>query len=75
MNIKELLKRVVKGLLGKKLLNFLILLQDTYFDLVLYIKHSNIFTKNNLNKLEAIIILNYHSLEKGLLYKNLRIFI
>ena len=37
---------------------------DTYF----YCKHSNVFSINTLNKIEAKIILDYHSIEKGLLF-------
>jgi len=39
---------------------------DTYF----YSKHSNVFSINTLNKIEAKIILDYHSIEKGLLFTN-----
>src|SRR5690606_10393148 len=44
------------------------MLYDTYY----YIKHSNVFSINTLNKLEAKIILDYHSIEKGLLFNNIR---
>ncbi|REE08472.1 nitroreductase family protein [Winogradskyella pacifica] len=37
---------------------------DTFF----YCKHSNVFKVNTLNKIEAKIILDYHSIEKGLLF-------
>lgn len=44
-------------------------LYDTYF----FAKHSNVFLLNTLNKIEAKIILDYHSIEKGLLFENMRL--
>jgi|SRR5690554_1679724 len=41
-----------------------------YVDRKLYKKHSNVFRVNNFEKKEANIILYYHSIEKGFLFKN-----
>lgn len=41
-----------------------------YVDKKLYKKHSNVFRVNNFEKKEANIILYYHSIEKGFLFKN-----
>jgi nitroreductase len=49
-----------------------LLLNNFFLDAVLYYKHSNVFKKNTLNKLEALVILKYHSLEKGLLHNTVR---
>lgn len=51
---------------------FPLLLKNFYIDLLLYYKHSNIFKKDNLNKIEGLIILKYHSIEKGLLHNKMR---
>lgn len=42
-------------------------------DAFLYFKYSNVFIKtDSLKKIEALVILKYHSLEKGLLHKNMK---
>ncbi|MGS2764946.1 nitroreductase family protein [Sinomicrobium sp. M5D2P9] len=41
-----------------------------YVDKKLYKKHSNVFKVDNFEKKEANIILYYHSIEKGFLFKN-----
>ena len=46
--------------------------KNFYIDALLFYKHSNVFKKNTLNKVEALIILRYHSLEKGLLHSPIR---
>lgn len=48
--------------------NFTSLVKCFYIDGVLYYKHSTVFKQNTFKKIEALIILKYHSLEKGLLH-------
>lgn len=52
--------------------NFVFLFTNYSIDLVLYFKHSLVFSSNTFNKIEAKIILNYHSIEKGFLHDNFR---
>jgi nitroreductase len=52
--------------------NFKDLVSNFVNDFNLYYKYSHIFKINNLNKIEAKIILNYHSVEKGFLFKNMK---
>jgi nitroreductase len=42
-------------------------------DYNLFIEQSTVFNKDNYNKIETHIILNYHSIEKGFLHDNLRL--
>lgn len=51
----------------------LFLCLNFFQDFKLYCKHSNVFTVNNLLKKEAKLILNYHSLEKGMLFNELKL--
>lgn len=50
--------------------------KDLFFDFVndfkLYKKYSVIFSKKDIKNKEANLILNYHSLEKGMLFDNIR---
>jgi hypothetical protein len=41
-------------------------------DLILFKKYSLLFRNNNFENKEADIILNYHSIEKGMLFKNMK---
>ena len=66
------IKGSIKSLLGNNLMSLIVLTQNTLIDFVKYYKYSNVFKKDSLNKLEALIILDYHSLEKGLLYKDIK---
>jgi nitroreductase len=45
-----------------------LLVQNYLRDFSLYRKHSTVFKYNNLNKIESRLILDYHSVEKGMLY-------
>jgi len=72
MNNVNRIKRSIKRLLGNYLMNLILLTQNSIIDFIKYYKYSNVFNKNSLNKLEALIILDYHSLEKGLLYRDIR---
>lgn len=81
--IKKFLKKTITKTLGDsafiklKELKFFILnigtLTLNYFqDLKLFYIHSNIFRIDSLEKIEATIILDYHSIEKGLLFKDMK---
>lgn len=48
------------------------LMYNFYIDFILYYKHSNLFKKDTFNKIEASIILKYHSLEKGFLHSKMK---
>ena len=52
--------------------NFVFLLVNYFVDLVLYFKHSFVFSLNTFNKTEGQIILHYHSIEKGFLHENFK---
>lgn len=74
--MKSKIKVVVKKILGasgvKKvahLHNYFLLLSNFVKDLTLYLKHSTVFNQEGLNKIECQLILDYHSVEKGLLFK------
>ena len=48
------------------------LIKNYYVDCKLFYKHSNIFKQDTFGKIEALIILRYHSLEKGFLHDTIR---
>lgn len=74
--MKSKIKAVVKKILGaggvKKIANarnFSLLLTNFLKDFKLYLEHSTVFYKEGLHKIECQLILDYHSVEKGLLFK------
>ncbi|MBF2708183.1 nitroreductase [Flavobacterium soyangense] len=74
--MKNILKRIISLMIGEKKvskLGDLKFLALNYFqDLKLFYIHSNAFRIDSFKKIEAIIILDYHSIEKGLLFNNLK---
>jgi len=77
--IKETISKVLGETKFQKLKEFYSLItlspsliKNYWIDAFLYYKHSNVFKKNTLQKIEALIILRYHSLEKGLLHNPIR---
>lgn len=77
--MKDKVKILVKKIIGvrcvKKINNvrsYFSLLRNFIADFVLYISHSIVFNQDGINKKECQIILDYHSVEKGLLFKNTR---
>lgn len=72
--MKKLIKSIIITIFGKntsiKIYNFYLLLTNFFKDLILYYKHSTVFKNDTFKKIECQIILDYHSIEKGLLYKN-----
>jgi nitroreductase len=53
-------------------INLPILIKNYFVDFKLYTKHSNLFNKDSFEKIEADIILKYHSLEKGFLFAKIK---
>lgn len=49
------------------------LISNFYNDYRLYKKYATAFSKKDLKNKEADLILNYHSLEKGMLFKNMKL--
>ena len=78
--IKDIIKKTIILLLGEKALEeirelklkFLILPLNYFKDLKLFYIHSSVFRNDSLEKIEAAIILDYHSIEKGFLFKNMK---
>ncbi len=73
---KNILKVIVKKTFGingiKFTLNLYLLLTNYYKDFLLYYKHSTVFNKKELNKIECQLILDYHGVEKGFLFQNVK---
>jgi len=76
-------KNKIRKLVGEKnylmiatykinLVNYFILLNNYWVDFKLYVNYSNVFNMDSFEKVEAKIILYYHSLEKGLIHENIR---
>src|SRR5690606_4273165 len=66
--MKKFLKRIAKS----KAFKYWNLFQNYFEDFRLYLVHSNVFKIDNLNKKEAKLILDYHALEKGMLFQNMK---
>ena len=56
----------------KKFVSFFILLKAYLIDFKLFYRHSTIFRQNSFEKIESLLILKYHSLEKGFLHNSIR---
>lgn len=54
------------------IINSISLTKNFYIDFLLFRKHSTVFRQDSFNKIEALIISKYHSLEKGLLHKTIK---
>lgn len=54
------------------LFNFKSLLKNYIFDMKLYYRHSNVFSMDSFEKIEAKIILNYHGIEKGFIHNQIK---
>lgn len=72
--IKRKIKNIIIRILGKesiyKILFFTPLVSNYINDLKLFYRHSTVFKWDTLNKIESMIILDYHSVEKGLLFRD-----
>src|SRR5690554_1672113 len=81
--MKEKFKSVLSLILGKNFSNYLLkkaknfrnlyyLFSNTFVDFKLYYKYSTIFKVDDLKKEEALLILDYHSIEKGMLFIDMK---
>jgi nitroreductase len=75
--IKKILKTICKEKTIEKLRrqrflinNLKLLVLNYWIDLKLFYLHSNLFKIDSFKKIEANIILDYHSIEKGLIFQN-----
>lgn len=70
--IKIFVKKVI-GNGGVKKISYIrnsrLLMLNFIKDFCLYLKHSTVFYRDGLQKIECQLILDYHSIEKGLLFK------
>lgn len=73
------MKQIIKKILGGKFMQFYGLLRTLHIlkynykiDYNLYKKHSSVFSIDTLEKKEALITFQYHSIEKGLLHAPIR---
>lgn len=72
IKIRAIFKKILGAVGVRKviyLLNFRDLFLNFCYDFWLYLKHSAVFSKDGLDKAECQLILDYHSVEKGLLFK------
>lgn len=76
-SLKSKIRYVAKKIIGyngiKKIAyvrNFRLLLSNFINDFNLYLRHSTVFNQHGLYKIECQLILDYHSIEKGLLFSN-----
>lgn len=74
--VKKLLKLTMTFFLGKKKSSELRLLLNLFRNYIndarIFIKHSILFHCSTLNNIECQLILYYHSIEKGLLFDNMK---
>lgn len=70
------MKKIIKFVIGKQraqyLNNLRLLLTNFFNDGVLYFKHASLFSIDNDRKIECQIIIDYHSIEKGMLFKRMK---
>ena len=76
-----MLKKIIRKLVGKKGVAFLSnsslrklieLIANFYIDGKLFYKNSMVFKDDTFNKIESRIILHYHGIEKGFIYKKFK---
>lgn len=71
------MRNIVKNIIGKHraryFKNLLLSLKNFFIDYILFYKHSAVFhSDDSVDKLECRAILNYHSIEKGLLFSKIK---
>lgn len=66
------MKKFLKKIKRSNLFKFRTIVLNFVEDFRLYLKHSNVFRVDNLNKKEAKLILDYHALEKGMLFQDMK---
>src|SRR5690554_5486794 len=57
---------------AKKTINIVYLISNTFTDFKLYYRYSTLFKLDNIKKEEALLILDYHSVEKGMLFSKMK---
>lgn len=62
----------LKKILSQNFKSYIKLILDYFNDFRLYKKYSTIFSVNSFENKEAILILNYHGIEKGLLHTKIK---
>src|SRR5690606_36223937 len=74
--MKKYLKKAVFSLIGRRNVVFAKIffrsVYNYYHDFKLFYGHSTVFKQNNYNKLEALMIIDYHRLEKGMLFEEMK---
>lgn len=81
--MKNFIKKIILKIVSKdQIINFIRsikfiknytkLISNYFTDAKLYYKYSSIYNINSYDKIEAKIILHYHSIEKGLIHEDLR---
>lgn len=70
--MKKSLKKTLSSLVGQRRLILFTAVRNFYVDFKLFCKYSTVFKLDSLNKMEAKIILDYHSLEKGMLFTEMK---
>ena len=81
--MKNILKNIILKVVSKEQItnffrsvkfvkNYTDFISNYYSDAKLYYKYSSIYHIDSYDKIEAKIILYYHSIEKGLIHKNLK---
>lgn len=81
--MKNILKNIILKVVSKEQItnffrsvkfvkNYTDFISNYYSDAKLYYKYSSIYHIDSYDKIEAKIILHYHSIEKGLIHKNLK---
>lgn len=83
-NMKTLIKKILgenkespiysfASRIYKRYAPYVTIFTNMLYDIWFFSKYSNVFSLNTLNKIEAKIILDYHSIEKGFLFENTRL--
>src|SRR5690606_23152462 len=70
--IKKIIKPLYIWLISSRLIKLIRLFNNFSKDLILYKRYSLTFRNKDLENKEADLILNYHSLEKGMLFKKMK---
>lgn len=81
--MRDKIKNTIKAVLGKRITDYIFikakqnrdffhLISNTYTDFIHYCKHSTLFKLDSLKKEEALLIIDYHSIEKGMLFLNMK---
>lgn len=72
MNKISIRNLIVDSRIYYYLKNIYFLVKNIFIEGILYFKHSSVFSIDTFEKTESRIILHYHSIEKGLLHKTIK---